>query len=148
MVDFSQNFVSDLPTVADCRECQLPTFSEGRGNLTALEAGIHCPFPIRRLFYLHGVPAGKHRAGHSLRSCNQMIVMLTGSMAVRLYDGNEWRNVVLDSPERGLLLPPMVWRELSDFSENAICLVVADEHYDEAAYVRNLSEFTVLRANG
>jgi hypothetical protein len=109
----------------------LPKIQDARGNLTFLEGGRHLPFEIKRVFYLYDVPGGSTRAGHALRTCEQFILSLSGSFDVLLDDGREPRRYHLNRSYYGLYVTPLTWRELENFSSNAVCLVLASEAYDE-----------------
>jgi len=119
----------------------LPKIQDARGNLTFLEGHRHIPFDIRRVFYLYDVPGGSTRAGHALRTCEQFILSLSGSFDVLLDDGHEKRRFHLNRSYYGLYVTPLTWRELENFSSNAVCLVLASEPYDEAGYLRTYEEF-------
>ncbi len=122
----------------------LPTIIDQRGNLTYVQKSELIPFSISRVYYLHGVPKNGERGGHAHRELEQVIVAASGCFSVRLYDGYNWTSVKLHSPSEGLLLRNLVWRELSDFSSNSVCLVMASKSYDESDYIRCISEFEGL----
>ncbi len=119
----------------------LPRICDPRGNLTFVESGVHLPFEIERVFYLYDVPGGADRGAHSLKTCWQFVVAISGSFDVVVSNAASTRTVRLDRPFFGLLIPPMVWRELNNFSSGAVCLVLASEKYDEDGYYRDWQEF-------
>jgi len=119
----------------------LPKIQDARGNLTFVEGGKHLPFEIRRVFYLYDVPGGSTRAGHALRTCEQFIVSLSGAFDVLLDDGTTRQRFHLNRSHYGLYVTPLTWRELDNFSSNAVCLVLASEPYDEAGYLRDYESF-------
>ena len=123
------------------RIIELARFGGPRGELTAIEIGRDVPFPIRRIFYISGVPAGATRGGHAHRSCEELLVAVGGSFKVDLDDGEARRSFELDRRDRGLYVPPMVWGELRDFSADAVCLVLASESYEESDYLRDRDAF-------
>lgn len=125
-----------MPYLHDCVFIDLPEFSDERGSLTQMEHGKGLPFQPSRVFLIRDVPAGARRAAHALRDCHQVLVAVAGSFQLTLWDGKEEKTVVMDDPARGIVLPPMIWRELSGFSPATICLVVASHPHDEAAYFR------------
>ena len=127
--------------VGDCHLIDLPKVQDARGNLTFVEGERHVPFPIRRVFYLYDVPGGSTRAGHALRTCHQFIVSLSGAFDVVLDDGREKQRFHLNRSHYGLYVTPLTWRELDNFSSNAVCLVLASEPYDEAGYLRDYESF-------
>ena len=120
---------------------ELPKIHDPRGNLTFVEGGRHIPFEIKRVYYLYDVPGGASRAGHAHRTLEQLLVAMSGSFAVTL-DSGEAREVVhLNRSYVGLYIPPLIWREIDDFSSGAVCTVLASAHYDEADYVRGYEDF-------
>ena len=125
----------------DCALIELPKVADPRGNLTFLDGGRQIPFAIKRVFYLYDVPGGEMRAGHALKSCYQFIIAASGSFDVTLNDGHQKQRYPLNRPYKGLLVPPLIWREIDDFSSGSVCLVLASEYFDEADYYREYSDF-------
>lgn len=119
----------------------LPKISDPRGNLTFIESDKHVPFEIRRVFYLYDVPGGAVRAGHALRTCHQFIIAASGSFDVVLDDGLNRSRHHLCRSYYGLYVPPLIWREIDNFSSGSVCVVLASEYYDENSYYRDYSEF-------
>ena len=131
-------------SLKDCRIIELPRVPDERGNLTFIEGGRHVPFELRRVFYLYDVPSGASRAGHALRSCHQFIIASSGSFDVIADDGFEKQRFALNRSYYGLYLPPLVWREIENFSSGSVCTVLASEFYDVDDYFYDYAEF--LRA--
>jgi len=131
-----------LPLLIErCRIIDLPKIHDPRGNLTFIEGGRHIPFEIRRIYYLYDVPGGASRAGHALKNCEQLLIAVSGSFAVTL-DSGEAREVVhLNRSHLGLYIPPLIWREIDDFSSGAVCLVLASAPFAEADYLRGYDDF-------
>jgi hypothetical protein len=129
-----------------CRIIDLPKIADPRGNLTFIEGGRHVPFPVKRVFYLYDVPGGAERAGHALKKCEQFLIAMSGSFDVILYDGKDKQRIHLNRSYCGLYLPPMIWREMDNFSSGSVCLVLASEPYSESDYYRDYREY--LRAMG
>jgi hypothetical protein len=119
----------------------LPRIANPKGNLTAIEEHVHVPFDIRRVYYLYDVPGGESRGGHAHRALEQFIVAASGSFEVVLDDGTDRRSFFLNRSYYGLYVPPMLWRELENFSSGSVCLVLASAPYDEADYIRDYDEF-------
>ena len=119
-----------------------PCIRDNRGSLTVLETGIHIPFPIKRIYYLHKIPDRSVRGAHAHKALHQAMVAMNGSFDLRLDDGYEQKEYTLDCRESAVYIGPMVWRELGNFSSDAICMVLASEHYDETDYYRDYEEFT------
>lgn len=132
-----------VTTVFDCKLLELPKISDSRGNLSFVEEGI-CPFEFKRVYYLYDIPAESIRGGHAHKALKQLIVPLSGSFKVLIDDGQNKKKINLYRPYQGLLICPMIWRELTQFSSGAICLVLASEKYDENDYFRIYEDF--LRA--
>jgi hypothetical protein len=126
-----------------CALLLLPKFHDERGNLTVIESGRHVPFEINRIYYLYDIPGGADRGGHAHKSLRQLIVALAGSFDITLDDGFCRKTVSLNRANVGLLICPMVWRELKNFSSGAVCLVLASDFFLESDYIRNYSEFQV-----
>jgi hypothetical protein len=128
-------------TLADARIIQLRRVQNPKGNLTPIEAGVDVPFEIRRVYYLYDVPGGEERGGHAHRALHQFIVAASGSFEVVLDDGAERKSFFLNRSWYGLYVPPMMWRELTNFSSGSVSLVLASAHYDEADYIRDYDAF-------
>jgi hypothetical protein len=133
-------------SIKDCTLIDLPRVNDPRGNLTFIEGGRHDPFELKRIFYLYDVPGGAMRAGHALKRCHQFIVATSGSFDVILDDGSERKRFQLNRSYYGLYVPPLVWREIDNFSSNSVCVVLASEPYDESDYYRDYGDF--LAATG
>jgi hypothetical protein len=129
-----------------CNIVNLPKITDPRGNLTFIEAGRHVPFAIKRVFYLYDVPGGAERAGHALKKCEQFLIAMSGSFDVITYNGKEKQRIHLNRSYNGFYLPPMIWREMDNFSSGSVCLVLASELYSEDDYYRDYREY--LRAMG
>ena len=96
-----------------------PVIPDQRGNLTFIEGETHIPFDIKRVFYLYDVPGGESRAGHALKSVEQVIIAMSGSFDVVLDDGFERETITLNRSYFGVYVPSLVWRELENFSSGA-----------------------------
>lgn len=135
-----------IHTVGDCTVVQLPKIHDPRGNLTFVEGGRHVQFDVRRAYWIYGVPGGEHRGGHAYRELHEVVIALSGSFEVHLDDGVNTATHLLNRGYAGLYVPNMIWRELSDFSTNAVCLILASRPYSEADYLRDKAAF--LAAQG
>ena len=123
---------------------ELPKITDPRGNLTFIESKNHIPFEIKRVFYLYDVPGGAVRAGHALKTCHQFIIAASGSFDVILDDGFKRDRNHLSRSYYGLYIPPLIWREIDNFSSGSVCVVLASEFYDENSYYRDYGEFTSI----
>lgn len=115
--------------------------SDPRGNLTPIESLVDVPFQIQRIYYLYDVPGGASRGGHAHKQLNQLIVAVSGSFDVTLYDGFKKITYQLNRSYIGLLVAPMTWREINNFSSASVCMVLASENFSEDDYFRDLDEF-------
>ena len=124
-----------------CRRIELPVVSDRRGNLTFLEGDRHVPFDIKRIYYLYDVPGGAHRAGHAHKKLQQVLIAMSGSFDVTLDDGFSKTKFHLNRSYQGIYIPPMVWRDIDNFSSGAVCMAVASDWFDEEDYYREYEEF-------
>lgn len=126
-------------SLGEVRWIDLPHALDERGVLTSIEGGIDVPFDIRRLFFMHGIRA--ERGGHAHRFTRQLVLPIAGELSVDLSDGHNSASFRLTDPNRGLYMPPMTWVRLYDFALGAVCLVLADTHYDRSASIRRWEDF-------
>ena len=113
-----------------------------RGNLIVAEGeGIDSPFAIKRVFYIYGSDANVIRGQHANKKTEFVLINVCGTSKVKMTDGREEKIIVLDRPRMGLYLKSMIWKEMYDFSEDSIMLVLASEHYDANEYIREYSEY-------
>ncbi|NJP04299.1 MAG: WxcM-like domain-containing protein [Chloroflexaceae bacterium] len=128
-------------SLSHCRIIELPKIADPDGNLTFIESSRHIPFRFERVFYLYDVPGGAVRAGHALKTCHQFLLAASGSFDVLLDDGIEQQRYHLNRSYYGLYIPPLIWREIDNFSSGSVCLVLASEFYDEHDYYREYVDF-------
>ena len=114
---------------------------DSRGSLIAIESGKDIPFDIKRIYYIFDTQPGVVRGHHAHKTLEQMLICVSGSCTIVLDDGENRSEVVLSNPSEGLYIGPNLWREMKDFSEGAVLLVLASDFYDEADYIRNYDEF-------
>jgi len=120
---------------------ELPKIIDSRGNLSVVENSKEIPFDIKRVFWLYDVPTGELRGGHAHKDNEQILIAPHGRFTVLVDDGKKRETFLLDKPNVGLYIGNNVWREMSDFSEGAVCLVLASKPYDPAGYIRDYDEF-------
>jgi dTDP-4-dehydrorhamnose 3,5-epimerase-like enzyme len=113
----------------------------------ALEGDKTVPFEIKRVYYIFDTKSGVSRGFHAHKELQQVAICVRGSCRMILDDGKVRQDALIDSPIRGLLIGNLVWREMHDFSEDCVLLVLASEHYDEADYLRDYDEFIRFGAN-
>jgi dTDP-4-dehydrorhamnose 3,5-epimerase-like enzyme len=119
-----------------------------RGSLVALEAQRSVPFEIKRVYYIFGTQPDVVRGCHAHRDLQQVCICVSGSCKFMLDDGLSRHEVLLDRPDRGLLIGSMIWREMSEFSADCVLMVLANSPYDEADYIRDFSVFLSAVAHG
>lgn len=132
--------------ISDITWKDLQSVCDDRGCLTAIEGGQIIPFEVKRVFYMHNVAQGADRGGHAHRDTDQFAVAVHGSLKIVVSDGTESRMVILDNPGWGITLPRMTWTRLMDFSEGAVCMVLASTHYDRSKSIRTWSEYLAERS--
>ena len=128
---------------ARVEELLFPKHGDERGQLIALEAmSDFVPFEIRRVYYIFDTTPGTVRGNHAHKELKQVLVCLSGACTIvcEMPNGtiSEHR---LDWPDRALLIEGLVWRQMKDFSKDAVLLVLASEHYTEDDYIRDYSVF-------
>ncbi len=114
---------------------------DDRGQLIALEEFKDIPFAIKRVYYMYDTGKGVRRGLHAHKSLEQILVCIHGSCKVLLDNGNEKKIVHLEKPYEGLYISNDMWREMYDFSEDAVLMVLASEIYDESDYIRDYDEY-------
>ena len=112
-----------------------------RGSLVALEGSKSVPFDIKRVYYIFGTKEGVSRGFHAHRNLKQVVVCVTGSCRFVLDNGKSREEIILDSAATGLVIEDLTWREMHDFSQDCVLLVLASEHYDKADYIRDYQKF-------
>ncbi len=130
------------------RLIELPKVSDPRGNLTFVECNRHIPFQAKRVYYLYDVPGGETRGGHAHKTVQEFIIAASGSFTVTLDDGHERRQFFLNRSYFGVYVPPLIWRELENFSSGSVCLVLASDYFSESDYYRDYKEFTDVVRRG
>lgn len=111
------------------------------GSLTPVETFSDIPFGIKRVYYIYGVENGRRRGFHSHRNLHQALICVHGSVTILVKTPDAEENIRLDDPKKALLIGPMVWREMYDFSPDAVLLVLASEHYTPSDYIRDYARY-------
>ena len=135
-------------TVNDCKIIDLPKFLDARGNLSFAENFKQIPFEIKRTYWLYDVPGGESRGGHAYYKNEELIIALSGSFDVVLDDGKERKVFSLNRSYYGLYVPKGLWREMENFSTNALALEFASTHYDESDYIYDYEQFQKIKRDG
>ena len=120
---------------------QFQKHGDERGQLVALENEKEIPFETKRVYYMFGTLPGVRRGFHAHKKLKQILICTSGSCKIHLDDGKETTEITLDKPYEGLYIESNMWREMYDFSPDAVLMVLASEMYDESDYIRNYDEF-------
>ena len=113
----------------------------GMGTLSVFEAERDVPFAVKRIYYIHGAPEGVQRGGHALKQLRQLLWCPYGSILIRLDDGHEKAEVLLNDPAKGLIVEHNMWREMLWQKTDSVLCVAADSYYDADDYIRDYEEF-------
>lgn len=127
-------------TLADIQIVDIPKIEDHRGNIAVIENEV-LPYQVKRVYYLYDVPSSATRGGHAHKDLQQCLIAVSGSFDVILKDGASQTTITLNKPDKGLLIPTGIWRELENFSSGSVCLVLASETFSEADYIRDYNAF-------
>lgn len=116
-------------------------FGDERGNLVVIEGNQDIPFEIKRVFYMYGSDSTVIRGQHANRKTEFVLVNVSGSSKTKVDNGFETKIIELNRPRMGLYLSTMIWKDMYDFSEDSVLLVLASENYDGQEYIRDYDEF-------
>lgn len=128
-------------TIADCKIIDLRKIQDPRGNLTPIEGSLDVPFEIKRVFYQYDVPGGESRGAHAHIKDQQFLIAVSGAFEVLVDDGINKHVYTLNRPYYGLLVPAGIWSAEQEFSSGSVCLVLTDNSFDAADYIRDYDEF-------
>lgn len=124
-----------------CPVLRFADLGDERGKLVVIEGGEAVPFDIKRVFYIYGSDATVVRGQHANRESQFVLINVAGKSKVRITDGNEEIVIELDKPMMGVYIPPMLWKDMYDFSSDSVLLVLASTHYDGGEYIRDYDEY-------
>ena len=128
-------------------KCPILFFSDlgdERGKLVVIEGGQGIPFDIKRVFYIYGSDSTVVRGQHANRESEFVLINVAGNSKVRITDGTEEIVVELNRPMMGVYIPKMIWKDMYDFSEDSVLLVLASTHYNGEEYIRNYESYVTL----
>lgn len=134
-----------MNTIDDCKIIDFPQEEDPRGSLTYIYENQHVPFPIKRVFYIYDVPAGKDRGSHAHKECHEVIIAASGALEVYLNDGVSEKRVTLNRPFQGLHVPPGIWAQEQSFTSGCLCLVLTSHEYSEEDYIREYADYLEYR---
>ncbi|MBO4266262.1 MAG: FdtA/QdtA family cupin domain-containing protein [Lachnospiraceae bacterium] len=126
------------------RKLQFADLGDDRGKLVVAEGEIDIPFSIQRVFYIYGSDDSVVRGQHANRDSEFVLINVAGSSKVMITDGTNKEVVELNRPMEGVYIPKMIWKEMYDFSQDSVLLVLASTHYDGNEYVRDYGEYLKL----
>ena len=125
----------------DVKKYTFPPHGDDRGQLIAIEENKDLPFDVKRVYYIYDTLPDVRRGFHAHKCLEQILICVHGSCKIHLDNGFDTAEVLLDKPNEGLYIANNMWREMYDFSDGAVLLVLASEYYDEADYIRNYEDF-------
>ncbi len=128
-------------SIKNCQIIELPKFLDSRGNLSFVENYSQIPFEIKRVYWLYDVPGGVGRGGHAEINNEELIIALSGSFEILVDDGKEQKTFILNRSYYGLYIPKGLWREIKNFSTNALALEFGSIPYDVIDYIRDYETF-------
>lgn len=131
----------------DIQIINIPKFEDYTGNVGVIEK-ITMPFEPKRIFYLYDILGDSKRGEHAHKELKQFLIAIAGSFDFAVTNGTDREVFRLDSPDKGLLVNPGLWGELSNFSPGTVCMVLASDVYDENDYIRNYDDYLeYIKAN-
>ena len=130
--------------IKNCKYIDFYANFDKYGTLIPIEENRSVPFSIRRIYYIYKVDSKIRRGYHSHKELNQILICVSGEVKILLKTPFDEQIVKLNNPQKGLFIGPMIWREMYDFSKDAVLLVLADKHYDECDYIRNYKKYEKL----
>ncbi len=128
-------------SILDCKLLNLPKIHADFGNITTINNLEMIPFELKRVYYLYDVPNSADRGAHAHKELFQLVIAVSGSFDIELFDGFDKVKYTLNQPDQGLLIVPGIWRDLNDFSAGGVCLVLASHEYQESDYIRDIREY-------
>ena len=131
----------------DIKLIPLQTHGDDRGCLVSLEESKNIPFTVKRVYYMFDTKQGVSRGYHAHIKLKQVAIAVKGSCRFILDNGTERVDIILNNPAQGLLIDSTMWREMHDFSDDCVLMVLADSFYDETDYIRDYKQFQELVKN-
>ncbi|EAI3719874.1 WxcM-like domain-containing protein [Campylobacter coli] len=125
----------------NCKLINLKYFDDKNSTLIAIEKQVNCPFEIKRIFYIFDVPKNTIRGEHANLNSEFFFIGLKGECKIKIDNGKEQKNFILNNPKQGLYIDKMLWKQMYDFSKDCILLVLSNTLYDANEYIRDYNEF-------
>lgn len=123
----------------NCKEIVFKSIFDPRGCLTSIEGEMDIPINIERIFYMHHVT--DDRGGHAHIDTDQVLICISGSFKLKLFDGKETKEFLMNDCTKGLYVPRLTFTEMYDFTLDAVCIVLANTHYDMGKSIRNMDSY-------
>jgi len=130
-----------------CNLIDFPIMGDERGNLISLEEIATVPFDIKRVYFIYNTDTTIRRGMHAHKDLKQLILCVKGSCKFLLDDSKKKVEILLNKPNRGLLIEDLLWREMFDFSHDCVLVILANKHFNENDYIRDYNEFLKVVAN-
>ena len=127
--------------VNDAEIINFPKIEDPRGNLSFFESSNHVPFEIKRTYWIYDVPGGEIRGGHAFKEQKEVIIILSGSLDVIIFDGDEEKKSSMNRSYYGLYIPNGLWRQMENFATNTLALIVSSTAFNEKDYIIDKTEF-------
>ena len=140
--DREKGMIISMELLKQIKILEFSDLGDERGNLVVVEGGgLDIPFDIKRVFYIYGSDAEVVRGRHANRKSKFVLINVSGKSKVKVDNGYETQIIELNRPRMGLYLSTMVWKDMYDFSQDSVLMVLASEHYDAEEYIRNYDDF-------
>lgn len=130
-------------TIKDCDLIDIPTFTDERGAISVMDKEL--PFEMKRVFWLHHIAEGKDRGAHALLDSEEVMVAVHGSFVVDLDDTVNKTSILLDNPNKGLMIRPGIWFRTHSYKDDGVSLILASEEYARNKYTYDYEEYKQLR---
>ena len=127
--------------VNDAKIINFPKIEDPRGNLSFFESSNHVPFEIKRSYWIYDVPGGEIRGGHAFKEQKEVIIVLSGSLDLVVFDGHEEKKFSMNRSYYGLYIPNGLWRHMENFATNTLALIVSSTAFNEKDYIIDKTEF-------
>ena len=120
---------------------KLPKIFDSRGSLTSIEEHNHIPFKINKVHWIFDGKSGHSREGHALKHTSEFFVLVSGSVEILTHDGKGENSFKLNTPNEGVLIKNGVWRTVTNFSSNSVCIILSSNVFNPDEYIRDFNEF-------
>lgn len=114
------------------------------GELVVFQSYDDFEFDIKRIFYIKNVKNGEVRGKHANKKSEFLMICLQGSVNIRVTDGKKEEIIHLDYNSDALYIPRQIWKDMYDFDNNCILMVLSNEYYDNSEYIRDFNEYKNL----